>query len=110
MSPEQVASRPLFGAERDGRLYGLLQVWYGGDAQVLALMVVPEPRAGQVLSSPDRVGEPVAVPDQGTEAAVLIERPAGATGDRLLVLDGNGDPERPVVRGTVEELLAASSS
>jgi hypothetical protein len=52
----------------------------------------------------------VAVPDQGTEAAVLLERAPGATGDRLLVLDGNGDPERPVFRGTVDELLQASSS
>ena len=140
--PEQVASRALFGAERAGRFYGLLQVWFGGDAQLFAwvrdlddgattsglfpptapgpaalafafddvVMVVPEPRAGQVLYAPDGTSEPVAVPDQGTEAAVLVERAPGASGDRLLVLDGNGDPERPVFRGTVDELLAASSS
>jgi hypothetical protein len=96
--PEQVASRPLFGAERDGRFYGLLQVWFGGDAQMFAwvrdlddgsttsglfpptlpgpavfaaqfddvLLVVPEPRAGQVLYSRG-VREPAPVPDQGTE-------------------------------------------
>ena len=142
VSPEQVASRTLFGGERDGRLFGLLQVWYGGDARVLVLvkdlddgttttgllpptapgpavlaaeldgilMVVPEPRTGQVLYAPDADSEPVAVPDQGTEAAVLIERTPGVTGDRLLVLDGNGDPERPIYRGTVDELLLASSS
>ena len=137
---EQVASRPLYGGERDGRRYGLAQVWFGGDAQVLAwvrdpdgtttgvllgptapgpavlaaqlddvLVVVPEPRTGQVLYAPDAASEPVAVPDQGTEAAVLVQRPAGAAADRLLVLDGNGDPDRPVYRGTVEQLLAASS-
>ena len=74
------------------------------------LVVVPEPRTGQVLYAPNATGEPVAVPDQGTEAAVLVERAPGASGDRLLVLDGDGDPERPVYRGTVDELLAASSS
>ena len=74
------------------------------------VMVVPEPQAGQVLHAPDGDAEPVAVPDQGTEAAVLVARAPGAVGDRLLVLDGNGDPDRPVFRGTVDELLAASSS
>jgi DNA-directed RNA polymerase specialized sigma24 family protein len=48
--------------------------------------------------------------NQGTQAAVLVERARGAAGDRLLVLDENGDPERPIFRGTVDELLAASSS
>ena len=41
---------------------------------------------------------------------MLVERTAAAPDDRLLVLDGNGDPERPIYRGTVDELLAASSS
>lgn len=141
VAPGQLASRPLFGTERDGRFYGLLQVWSGGDARLFAwtrdlddggttsalfpptapapavlafqfddvLVVVPEPRTGQVLYSPDG-GAPVAVPDQGTEAAVLVERAHDASGDRLLVLDGDGDPERPLYRGTVAELLAASSS
>ena len=142
VSPERVGSRPLFGAERDGRLYGLLQVWWGEDARVLALvrdrddgttttgllpptapgpaalaaeldgvlMVVPEPRTGQVLYAPDGDSEPAPVVDQGTEAAVLVERAPGTTGDRLLILDGNGDLDRPVFRGTVDELLRASSS
>jgi hypothetical protein len=141
VAPEQVASRPLFGSERDGRFYGLVQVWFGGDAQVFAwvrdlgdgsttsglfpptapgpavlaaefddvLLVVPEPRAGQVLYAPDGSSEPTPVPDQGTGAAVLVDRAPGAT-DRLLVLDGDGDPERPVLRATVEELLAATTS
>jgi hypothetical protein len=138
---EQVRARMLFGAERDGRFYGVAQVWFGGDARVFAwrsavdqpevmaaglrpptapgpavlaevwddvLVVVPEPRTGQVLYAPDAGSEPVAVPDQGTEAAVLVERAPDAAGDRLLVLDGDGDPERPIYRGTVDELLAAS--
>jgi hypothetical protein len=138
---EQVAGRMLFGAERDGRFYGVAQVWYGGDArwfswrsqvddpEVMAsslhpptapapavfgavyddvLVVVPEPRTGQVLYAPDAESKPVAVPDQGTQAAVLVDRAPGAVGDRLLVLDGNGDPARPVFRGSVDELLAAS--
>ncbi len=141
VSPKALASRPLFGTERDGRFYGLVQVWFGGDAQVFAwvrdlddgsttsglfpptapgpavlaaqfddvLVVVPEPAAGQVLYAPDGTSEPAPVPDQGTEAAVLVDRAPGGT-DRLLVLDGDGDPERPVFRGTVEELLAATSS
>ena len=73
------------------------------------LLVVPEPTAGQVLYAPDATAEPQPVPDQGTEVAVLIDRPAGTSGDRLLVLDGDGDPERPIYRGTVDEALAASA-
>jgi hypothetical protein len=42
--------------------------------------------------------------------AVLLERAPDATDDQLLVLDGNGDPEQPVYRGRVDELLGASSS
>ena len=72
------------------------------------LVVLPEPRTGQVLYAPDADAKPVAVPDQGTEAAVLVQRPPAAVGDRLLILDGNGDPARPVYRGAVAELLAAS--
>jgi len=72
------------------------------------LLVVPEPAAGQVLYAPDATSEPAPVPDQGIEVAVLVDRPEGTSGDRLLVLDGNGDPERPIYRGTVAEALAAS--
>ena len=72
------------------------------------LVVVPEPRTGQVLYAPDAGSEPVAVADQGTEAAVLVERAPDAVDDRLLVLDGDGDPDRPIYRGTVAELLATS--
>ena len=137
---EQVRVRLLFGAERDGRRFVLLQGWYGGDARAFAysediadgtsayalsdptapgpsllaallddvLLVVPEPAAGQVLYAPDASSEPQAVADQGTEAAVLIDRPPTRTDDVLLVLDGDGDPERPLFRGSVEEALAAS--
>jgi hypothetical protein len=70
------------------------------------LVVVPEPRAGQVLYAPDVTSGLQPVQDQGTEATVLIDRPDGTTTDPLLVLDGNGDPEHPVYRGTVEELFA----
>jgi hypothetical protein len=72
------------------------------------LLVVPEPAARQVLYSADGSSEPKPVADQGTEAAVLIERAPGARGDRLLVLDGNGDPDRAIYRGTVADLLAAT--
>jgi hypothetical protein len=72
------------------------------------LLVVPEPAAGQVLYAPEAAGEPQPVADQGTEAAVLIDREPGTTGDRLLVLDGDGDHDRPLFRGTVDEALAAS--
>jgi hypothetical protein len=69
------------------------------------LLVVPEPRAGQVLYSLDGRNEPRPVVDHGAGAAVLLERATGTTADRLLVLDGDGDPDRPIYRGTVEELL-----
>ena len=139
---DRVGTRLLYGGERDGTAYVLLQGWYGSDARAYAyaraldtgssasalmsatapgpaafvslldgvLLVVPEPSAGQVLYAPDADSEPVAVPDQGTEAAVLVDRAAEVVGDRLLVLDGDGDPERPVLRGSVVDLLMASSS
>jgi hypothetical protein len=84
--------------------------WGSSDGRDDVVVVVPEPRSGQVLYAPDADSEPVAVPDQGTEAAVVVDRAPGAVGDRLLVLDGDGDLDRPVYRGTVEELLAATSS
>lgn len=71
------------------------------------LLVVPEPTAGQVLYAPDASSEPQPVPDQGTEVAVLIDRAEGAAGDRLLILDGDGDPESPIYRGTVDDALAS---
>ena len=98
---------------RDGATEQVLQDFTAPEPAVLAaglgelLVVVPEPRAGQVLYAPDATSEPQPVSDQGTEAAVLIDRPAGTAGDRLLVLDGNGDPERPIYRGSVEERLAS---
>lgn len=137
---ELVGARLLYGGERDGRAYVLLQGWSGGAGAstfawsyeratsmteaslqgttppapaVLAaqlrgvLLVVPEPRAGQVLYAADGTTDLQPVPDQGTEVAVLVERPQTRTGDRLLVLDGDGDPDRPVYRGSVSELLAA---
>ena len=142
VSRDGVGTRLLYGGERDGTAYVLLQGWYGADARAFAwsrdldtgrsastlmphtapgpavfgalldgvLLVVPEPLAGQVLYAPDGDSEPVPVPDQGTEAAVLVDRAPDAAGDRLLVLDGDGDPERPIFRGTVLELLTASSS
>jgi hypothetical protein len=79
----------------------------GATGAVQQLLVLPEPRAGQVRYSPDGTSEPAAVPDQGTGAAVVIPRAGDARGDRLLVLDREGDPDRPVLRGTVEDLLAS---
>ena len=136
----QLRTRLLFGGQRDGRTYVLLQGWYGGDARSFAwsydprgdqeqallqgftppgpalftavldgvLLVVPEPAAGQVLYAPDASSEPQPVADQGTEVAVLIDRADGASGDRLLVLDGDGDPEAPIFRGTVDDAVAAT--
>jgi hypothetical protein len=85
-----------------------LAVLFPGSGSGVAqqLLVVPEPRTGQVLYSPDGAAEPQPVPDQGTEAAVVITRTAGTSGDRLLVLDGNGDFDQPIYRGTVDDLLA----
>jgi hypothetical protein len=73
------------------------------------LVVVPKPGSGQVLYAPDASGEPRAVPSQGTGAAVYRERPSSTTGDRVVVLDGDGDLDRPLYRGTVDELLAATA-
>jgi hypothetical protein len=99
---------------RNGTTEQVLQDFTAPEPAVFAaelgemLVVVPEPRAGQVLYAPDATSELQPVQDQGTEAAVLIDRPDGTTTDRLLVLDGNGDPEGPIYRGTAEELLATT--
>jgi hypothetical protein len=39
------------------------------------------------------------------DAVVLVDRRPGATGDRLRLLDGDGDLDAPFFDGAVEDLL-----
>ena len=69
------------------------------------LVVVPEPGTGQVLhgeagSELRPVGE-----DQAFDGVVLVDRAPGTSGDRLRLLDGDGDLDRPTFDGAVEGLL-----
>lgn len=69
------------------------------------LVVVPQPGTGQVLYG-DTAGElrPVGG-GQALDGVVLVDRAPGTAGDRLRLLDGDGDLDRPTFDGAVEDLL-----
>lgn len=68
------------------------------------LILVPRPGVGQLSYSPDATTalSPVA---SGPDPVALLPRPAGSTGDRVEVLDGDGNLDRPLYRGPVSTLL-----
>ena len=68
------------------------------------LVLVPTPLTGQVLYD----GRPVQ-PAPGLDGVVLVEREKGATGDALVVLDGDGDTDAPLYDGPVEALLCGEN-
>lgn len=68
------------------------------------LVVIPQPRTGQVLyTAAGGVERPVDTP--GLDGVVLIDRELGADGDRIRLLDGNGDLDNPTFDGLVFDLL-----
>lgn len=72
------------------------------------LVVVPQPRTGQVLYSPN--GSAAFAPagegaGQYNDGVVFIDRDPRATSDRLELLDGNGNMDAPTFRGPVSPLL-----
>lgn len=71
------------------------------------LVVVPTPGTGQVLYDDDAVGafRPVIGQDH-LDGVVLVDRAKDAAGDRLQLLDGNGDLDKPLWQGAVADLLA----
>ena len=70
------------------------------------LVVIPQPRTGQVLYDKNATGafSPVTGQDY-LDGVVLIDRSRTATDDRLQVLDGNGDLDNPTYEGPVAPLL-----
>jgi hypothetical protein len=70
------------------------------------LVVVPQPRTGQVLYSPSATAayHPITGQDR-YDGVVLIDRSTSATDDRLELLDGNGDMDHPTYEGPVAPLL-----
>ena len=72
------------------------------------LVVIPQPRTGQVSYSPDATtafapaGE---TPGGNVDGVVFIDRDPRATSDRLELLDGNGNLDAPTFRGPVLPLL-----
>jgi len=71
---------------------------------------VPQPRTGQVLYAKDATGafKPVTGQDY-LNGVVLIDRTAGDTDDRLQLLDGNGNLDKPTFEGPVVSLLCGYS-
>lgn len=70
------------------------------------LVVLPQPRTGQVLYAPTGAGEPQPVSAApGLDGVVLIDRAPGADADRLVLLDGDGDLDAPTFDGRVPDLL-----
>jgi len=68
------------------------------------LVVIPQPATGQVLyASAGDTGRAVDTP--GLDGVVLIDRERGADGDRIRLLDGNGDLDNPTFDGAVFDLL-----
>jgi len=71
------------------------------------LVVIPVPGTGQVLYAPGRDGEPepVGAGQDYLDGVVLVDRDPRADGDRLRLLDGDGDLDNPLFDGAVFDLL-----
>lgn len=69
------------------------------------LVVVPVPGTGQVSYSAKASGAFTPAPENNFDGVALLGRAAGATDDRLEILDGDGDLDRPTYRGPVSTLL-----
>ncbi len=74
------------------------------------LVVVPQPRTGDVLykTSPADKGRSVVI--DGLDGVALVDRRKGAQGDRLVVLDGDGNLDKPTFDATVASLLCGEKS
>lgn len=73
------------------------------------LVVLPQPRTGQVLYTDANGQQRPVEPAPGLDGIVLVDRERGAEGDRLTVLDGNGDLDAPTFDGLVSALLCGES-
>ncbi len=73
------------------------------------LVVVPQPRTGDVIykSSSTDAGRSAIV--DGLDGIAIVDRAKNAQGDRLLVLDGNGDLDKPTFSGTVDSVLCGQT-
>ena len=71
------------------------------------LVLVPRPGTGQVLYSPDATSAfvPVASGRSDLDAVGLVERDRKALQDRVEILDGDGNPDKPLYKGPVGRLL-----
>jgi hypothetical protein len=73
------------------------------------LVLVPRPGTGQVLYSPDATTAfaPVASGRSDIDAIGLVERDRKALQDRVEILDGDGNLDKPLYKGAVALLLCA---
>ena len=71
------------------------------------LVVIPRPGTGQVSYAPDGTGafSPVASGRSDLNGVALIDRSRTPGADRLEILDGDGNLDRPLYRGPVAPLL-----
>jgi hypothetical protein len=75
------------------------------------LVVVPQPRTGQVRYDDDAQGQfrPVGEDQDYLDGVVLVDRDPRADDDRLQLLDGDGDLDAPTFEGPVRRLLCGVS-
>jgi hypothetical protein len=73
------------------------------------LVVVYQPRTGDVLYRASAGAERRSVTVDFLEGWTVIDRQNNATDDRLFVLDGNGDLDNPTFDGTVASLLCGET-
>jgi len=74
------------------------------------LVVVYQPRTGDVFYRASATEERRSVTVDFLEGWTVIDRQKNATDDRLFVLDGNGDLDNPTFDGTVASLLCGEKS
>lgn len=76
------------------------------------LVVVPQPGTGQVLyaAGPQAELAPVGAGQDFLDGVVLVDRDPKAEGDRLRLLDGDGDLDAPTFDGPVANLLCGLTS
>jgi len=98
-----------YSPEAHGAVVALVENLPGTSTDLL--VVVPQPGTGQVSYSPEATGSfrPVTGQDH-LDGVALIDRVPGVKDDRLELLDGDGDLDKPLYRGRVASFFWAPAA